>query len=332
MASSKQADFLRALYQDWTDRMVADPNLSIANLRSMFDEWGQPALEPENVCYKSDRLGGVEAIWALPVGADNSRAIVYTHGGGFAVGSADSHRKLAGHLAKALNVTAVVLHYRRAPEHPFPAQIEDAVAAYKALLEKGFDAAKISTAGDSAGGNLAIASVLKMRDLRLPLPGSVIAFSPWLDMALRGATLETNSTTDALVSRGILEAMAGMFLGGKTDPRDPLANPLENDFKGFPPLYITAGGDETLLSDSETLHAKARAPGVNTTYFRSFRACSTSFRRSLAVHPKRTRRCHASPPGTAPLISAGRNSARDPAPLHYESTAPVPSCHNGRIP
>jgi acetyl esterase/lipase len=137
MASSKQADFLRALYQDWTDRMVADPNLSIANLRSMFDEWGQPALEPENVCYKSDRLGGVEAIWALPVGADNSRAIVYTHGGGFAVGSADSHRKLAGHLAKALNVTAVVPHYRRAPEHPFPAQIEDAVAAYKALLEKG---------------------------------------------------------------------------------------------------------------------------------------------------------------------------------------------------
>jgi acetyl esterase/lipase len=132
MAPSKQADFLRALYQDWTDRMVADPNLSIANLRSMFDEWGQPALEPENVCYKSDRLGGVEAIWALPVGADNSRAIVYTHGGGFAVGSADSHRKLAGHLAKALNVTAVVLHYRRAPEHPFPAQIEDAVAAYRA--------------------------------------------------------------------------------------------------------------------------------------------------------------------------------------------------------
>ncbi|WP_139102775.1 alpha/beta hydrolase fold domain-containing protein, partial [Acinetobacter baumannii] len=99
----------------------------------------------------------VEAIWALPVGADNSRAIVYTHGGGFAVGSADSHRKLAGHLAKALNVTAVVLHYRRAPEHPFPAQIEDAVAAYQALLAQGFDAKKISTAGDSAGGNLAIA-------------------------------------------------------------------------------------------------------------------------------------------------------------------------------
>ena len=262
MAASKEADYLRALYQDWTDRMVADPNLSIANLRSMFDEWGQPALEPADVCYKSDHLGGVEAIWALPAGADSSRVIVYTHGGGFAVGSADSHRKLAGHLAKALRVTAVVLNYRRAPEHPFPAQIEDAVAAYKALLDKGFDTKKISTAGDSAGGNLAVASVLKMRDLGLPLPGSVIAFSPWLDMALRGATVETNSATDALVGRPILEAMVGMFLGGKTDPRDPLANPLESEFKGFPPLYITAGGDETLLSDSETLHAKAKAHGV----------------------------------------------------------------------
>jgi acetyl esterase/lipase len=265
MAPSKEADFLRALYQDWTNRMASDPNLSIANLRSMFDEWGHPALEPENVCYKSDHVGGIEAIWALPSGADSSRVIVYAHGGGFAVGSPDSHRKLAGHLAKALGVTAVLLHYRRAPEHPFPAQIEDAIAAYNALLEKGYKPTKISTAGDSAGGNLAIASVLKMRDLRLPLPGSVIAFSPWLDMAMRGTTLESNSTTDALVGPTTLQAMAGMFLGGKTDPLDPLANPLENDFKGFPPLYINAGAVETLLSDAQSLHAKAKAAGVKTT-------------------------------------------------------------------
>jgi len=264
MAISKEADTLRALYQSWTDQMVANPNLTIANLRSMFDEWGQPALEPENVCYKSDHVGGVEAIWALPVGADTSRVIVYTHGGGFAVGSADSHRKMAGHLAKALGVTAVILHYRRAPEHPFPAQIEDAVAAYKALLAKGYDAKKISTAGDSAGGNLAIASVLKFRDLGLPLPGAVIAYSPWLDMAMRGATLTTNAATDALVGKPILEAMAGMFLG-EADALNPLANPLENDFTGFPPLYIAAGGAETLQSDSESLHAKAKAQGVKTT-------------------------------------------------------------------
>lgn len=265
MAVSKEAEFLRTLYQDWSARMAADPNLSLANLRSIFDEWGQPALEPQDVSYKSDHVGGVEAIWALPAGADSSRVIIYTHGGGFAVGSADSHRKMAGHLAKALGVNSVILHYRRAPEHPFPAQIEDAVAAYKALLDKGYAARNIATAGDSAGGNLAIASVLKLRDLGLSLPGAVIAYSPWLDMALRGATLETNAETDALVGRPILEAMAGMFLGGKTDALDKLANPLENDFTGFPPLYIAAGGAETLLSDSEALYAKAKARGVNAT-------------------------------------------------------------------
>ena len=265
MAISKEAEVLRDLYQDWTDRMTADPNLSIANLRSMFDEWGQPALEPEDVTYKSDRLGGVETIWAYPAGADRSRVIVYTHGGGFAVGSADSHRKMAAHLAKALGVTTAILHYRRAPEHPFPAQIEDAVAAYRALLDQGFEPSRIATAGDSAGGNLAVAMVLRIRDLGLPLPGAVIAWSPWLDMALRGDTLDTNAQSDKLVSRAILEAMAGMFLGGRTDPLDPLANPLEADFTGFPPLYIAASSDETLTSDARRLHEKATAQGVNST-------------------------------------------------------------------
>lgn len=118
MGISPQSDFLRALYQSWSDRMAANPGLTIADLRSLFDEGHQPTLEPEGVTYKSDRLAGIEAIWALPQGADTKQVILYTHGGGFAVGSADSHRKLAGHLAKHLGVTAVVIDYRRAPEHP----------------------------------------------------------------------------------------------------------------------------------------------------------------------------------------------------------------------
>jgi acetyl esterase/lipase len=122
MATSRSADFLRSLYQSWTDRMTANPALTIADLRSLFDEWHQPTLEPEGVTYKSDVLAGVEGVWALPAGADTSKAILYTHGGGFAVGSSASHRKLAGHLAKHLGVTAVVIDYRRSPEHPFPAQ------------------------------------------------------------------------------------------------------------------------------------------------------------------------------------------------------------------
>jgi len=107
--------------------------------------------------------------------------------------------------------------------------------------------------------------VLKLRELGLPLPGAVIAYSPWLDMAMRGETLETNAETDALVGKPILEAMAGMFLGEGTDPLNPLANPLENDFTGYPPLYINAGGAETLRSDAERLHEKAKAQGVNVT-------------------------------------------------------------------
>lgn len=265
MPASPQSDFLRALYQSWSERMAANPALTIADLRSLFDEWHQPTLEPEGVTYKSDTLAGVEGIWALPQGADTKKVILYTHGGGFAVGSAASHRKLAGHLAKHLGVTAVVIDYRRAPEHPFPAQLEDSTAVYQELLARGFNAADIATAGDSAGGNLAIATVLKLRQDGVALPGAVIAFSPWLDMEHVGQTLQTNAATDALVSKAILEAMSGMFLGEKGPRTDPLANPLKADFKGFPRLYVTAGSAETLLDNATDLARIAKAAGVDVT-------------------------------------------------------------------
>jgi acetyl esterase/lipase len=265
MKPSSEADFLRALYQGWSDRMVANPAMTIADLRGLFDEWHQPTLEPEGVTYKSDTVAGVEAIWALPVDADTRKVILYTHGGGFAVGSAASHRKLAGHLAKHLGVTAVVLDYRRAPEHPFPAQIEDATAVYRELLARGFKAQDITTSGDSAGGNLAISTVLKLRDDGVALPGAVIAFSPWLDMEHVGKTLQTNAATDALVSKAVLEAMSGMFLGEKGSRTNPLANPLKASYTGFPRLYITAGSLETLLDNATDLAGIAKAAGVDVT-------------------------------------------------------------------
>lgn len=265
MATSIQSDFLRALYQSWSDRMAANPNLTIADLRSLFDEWHQPTLEPEGVSYKSETLAGVEAIWALPTGADAKKVILYTHGGGFAVGSAASHRKLAGHLAKHLGVTAVVIDYRRAPEHPFPAQIQDSTAVYQELLARGFQASDIVTSGDSAGGNLALSTVLKLRESGVALPGAVIVFSPWLDMEHVGKTLETNAATDALVSKAILQAMSGMFLGETGSRTDPLANPLKADYRGFPRLYINAGSAETLLDNAQDLTAVAKAAGVDVT-------------------------------------------------------------------
>jgi epsilon-lactone hydrolase len=264
MKSASNASYLRDLYQSWSERMTADPNMTIADLRDLFDEWHLPTLEPENVTYRSGSAAGVDVLWVLPVGADKTKVIIYTHGGGFAVGSSASHRKLVGHLAKHLGVTAVVLDYRRAPESPFPAQIEDVTAVYRSLVKQGGYAPKnIVAAGDSAGGNLAISTVLCLRAEGDELPGAVIAFSPWLDMQHVGKTLETNAGTDALVSKEILQAMSGMYLGTRGSRVDPLANPLKANFKNFPRLYITAGSDETLLDNAQDLERLAKADGVD---------------------------------------------------------------------
>ncbi|GAA3790857.1 alpha/beta hydrolase [Amycolatopsis tucumanensis] len=264
--TSAGADALRALYADWAGIIATTPGLTTRLFRSIFDEWHQPTREPEDVTYREDTVGGVPGIWALPAGADRSQVMLYTHGGGFAVGSASSHRKLAAHVAKAAGVTAFVLDYRRAPEHPHPAQVEDGVAAFTALTERGIRPQDITTIGDSAGGNLAIAIPLALRERGLPPPGRVIAFSPWLDMENSGETLVTNDATDALISVPLLDGMiAGVLADGKIDPRTPLANPLYADFTGFPRLYVNAGSAESLLDNATRVAAKAEAAGVDVT-------------------------------------------------------------------
>jgi monoterpene epsilon-lactone hydrolase len=264
-ATSAESEALRELYADWATIMATTPDLTMRLIRSIFEEWHQPTVEPEDVTYREERIGGVPGIWALPIGADRAKVLLYTHGGGFAVGSAASHRKLAGHVAKALGVTAFVLDYRRAPEHPHPAQVEDGVAVFTALLERGVAAEDIATIGDSAGGNLAVAIALALREQGSPLPGAVITFSPWLDMENKGETLQTNVATDALVTAELLEGMIAGVLGGTVHPATPLANPLYADFTGFPRLYIDAGGAECLLDNATRLADRARAAGVDVT-------------------------------------------------------------------
>jgi acetyl esterase/lipase len=264
--TSAESDALRALYADWAHIIATTPDLTMRLFRSIFDEWHQPTREPEDVTYREETLGGVPGIWTLPAGADTSKVLLYTHGGGFAVGSAASHRKLAAHVAKALGVVAFVLDYRRAPEHPHPAQVEDGVAVFTALTDRGIVPADITTIGDSAGGNLAIAIPLALREQGLPLPGRVIAFSPWLDMENKGETLVTNAATDALITVPLLEGMiAGVLAGGTIDPTTPLANPLHADFTGFPPLYVNAGGAESLVDNATRVAEKAAAAGVDVT-------------------------------------------------------------------
>lgn len=263
--SIQSNQFLKNLYQTWSARINANPNMTIADLRDLFDQWSTATVEPENVTYRSDHLTGVEVIWALPSAADTQKVVIYTHGGGFAVGSAASHRKLAAHLAKHLGTTVVVLDYRRAPEHPYPAQLEDSTSVYRELLKRGFLPENIVLAGDSAGGNLAISTALKLREDGDALPGAVIAFSPWLDMEHLGKTLETNAKKDALVSKEILQGMSAMYLGEHGSRTDPLANPLKANFQKFPRLYVNAGSDETLLDNAQDLEKLARSHGAAVT-------------------------------------------------------------------
>lgn len=262
---SIECEALRGLYADWADILANTPGLTTRLYRSIFDEWHQPTREPEDVTYREETVGGVPGIWALPIGVDRSKVLLYTHGGGFAVGSAASHRKLAGHVAKALGVTAFVLDYRRAPEHPHPAQVEDGVAVFDALLERGIRPEDVTTIGDSAGGNLAVAIPLSLKEQGKPLPGAVIAFSPWLDMENKGETLRTNDATDALITVELLEGMIAGVLGDSVSPDTPLANPLYADFDGFPRLYVNAGSAESLLDNATRLAERTRAAGVDVT-------------------------------------------------------------------
>lgn len=261
--NSADARFLDDLYAGWQARMLANPDYSMEDLRDIFEQWHRPALEPEDVRYSSGSLGGVPAILAIPPKNDGD-TIIYCHGGGFCVGSAESRRKLGGHLAKHLRATVVVIDYRLAPEHPFPAAIEDSVSVCHALRAEKSRRGRVLIAGDSAGGNLAIATALKLRDLGEPLPAAIIAFSPWLDMEHSGETIVTNASTDTLVNRGMLEGLAATYLAGAS-PVNPLANPLKADLTGLPPVYLNAGSSEALLSDTIRFAEAAKKAGVDVT-------------------------------------------------------------------
>jgi epsilon-lactone hydrolase len=260
---SEDARFLEELYANWQSRMLANPDYSMEDLRAIFDGWHKPTREPENVRYSSSSVAGVPVILASPPENDGD-VIIYCHGGGFCVGSADSHRKLGGHLAKHLHALVVVMDYRLAPEHQFPAALEDSVAVYRALRAEHAGKGRIMMAGDSAGGNLAIVTALKLRDLGEPLPDGIIGFSPWTDMEVLGESLDTNASTDTLVNRAMLEGMVATYLGD-VSPTNPLANPLKADLASLPPVYVNAGAIEALLSDTTRFAEAAKRAGVNVT-------------------------------------------------------------------
>ena len=211
--------------------------------------------------YSRVNAGGVTAEWVAADGASDSRVVLYFHGGGYIIGSPRTHRPMMAHLSRDSAARVLSLDYRLAPEHPFPAPVEDAVASYRWLLQEGFDPSRIALGGDSAGGGLTVAALVQIRYLGLPVPAAGVCVSPWVDMEGLGESMETRAEADPMVGRENLMVSAKTYLGG-ADPRAPLAAPLYADLRGLPPLLIQVGDAEVLLDDSTRLAGIAREAGV----------------------------------------------------------------------
>jgi len=222
------------------------------------------AQAPAGVTCTPVEAGGVSAEWSVADGAAEDKVILYVHGGGYVMGSAGSHRDVTGRLSKASGARVLSLNYRLAPEHPFPAPVDDAVAAYRWLLAQGISSSNIAIAGDSAGGGLAFATLLALRDAGDPLPAAGVGISPWVDMEGTGESMTTRAAVDPVVQKEGLLEMAKLYLGD-ADPKNPLAAPLHANLAGLPPLLIQVGDAETLLDDSIRITERARKAGVDVT-------------------------------------------------------------------
>lgn len=242
-----------AVYGGW--RRDTPPETMRQDWDSLFGR------QPDNARLETDRLGGVDAVRITAAKADVDRLFVYFHGGGYLVGSPRSHADLVARISETTGATGVCLAYRRAPEHVFPAPIEDALEACRALVSRGVDLSKTAFVGDSAGGNLALATALALRDAGEPMPAALVLLSPWTDLEAKGESYVTRASADPIHQRAMILAMAGRYLAG-ADAAQPLASPLNADLAGLPPLLVQVGDRETVLDDSRNLVTLARSAGV----------------------------------------------------------------------
>jgi len=208
--------------------------------------------------------GGVPGEWVVAPEADDDRVILYLHGGGYCMGSPSSHRRLVAALSTEARARVLSLDYRLAPEHPYPAAVEDAVTAYRWLLAQGVPAGRIAISGDSAGGGLTLATLLALRDAGDPLPAAAVPLSAWSDVEGTGETMRTKANVDRMVNLDGLKEMADWYANGG-DMRQPHMSPLHGDFSGIPPLLLQVGGAEVLLDDTLRVAERAKAAGVDVT-------------------------------------------------------------------
>lgn len=230
----------------------------VVAFRQKMDEAGDLGGRiPNKVRIVPQTINDIPCEWVTTDDTDQNRVVLYLHGGGYVFGSPTSHRGLAWRLAEETGARVLMVDYRLAPEHPFPAALEDATQCYRWLLEEGFDTNSIAIGGDSAGGGLALATLVNMKNLGLDLPACGILLSPWLDLSDSGKSVESNADNDAMLTPKALNIMAKHYLG-ELDRTAPLASPLFADLSGLPPLLIHVGSGEILLSDAESCTAKIK--------------------------------------------------------------------------
>lgn len=249
------------------DAMLRQPRpegpRSVEAIRAGFEALMAKMIVPDNIRTTRTTLGDRPALRVEPGDGPRAGTILYFHGGGWVYGSPESVLSLTGHLVAKTGFGAYSVDYRLAPEHPFPAAIDDALSAYRALLDRGQDPSTIAFAGDSAGGGLTVTTCLAARDAGLPLPAAVVTFSPGLDATRTGESMDTKEGIDPILTRKSVEHTGAMYLA-KQDPHQPMLSPaVLADLTGFPPMLIQVGTNEILLDDSTRLAARARAAGVD---------------------------------------------------------------------
>lgn len=235
---------------------------TVAEMRARIAEVGEKFPAPAEAEVVRLTVADCPAEWVAAPGSDTDRAVLYLHGGGYVIGSCDSHRNLAYNISAASKARVLLLDYRLAPEAPFPAAVDDAANAYCWLLDEGFAPGRLAIGGDSAGGGLTVAALVALRYRGQPMPAAGLCLSPWTDMEGVGASMAAKEEEDPMLNQDTLLWFAERYLAG-ADARAPLAAPIYADLAGLPPLLVQVGTAEVLLDDSLRLAERARAAGVD---------------------------------------------------------------------